>query len=129
MGDNGVAVAFHRKGGQPLLIEYLLRTSKPINAMERAMELVASQASCSVSTNGRITRKSLNVGIIETPTIGAWSVTTKDQIFRNGRYSELGYILVRVTGFFVAVAYENAGNLDLNRLEHFSVDAISKVKN
>jgi len=128
VGHNGVAVAFQHNGGEPLLIEYLLRTSKPINAMARAMEQVASQASCSESANGRITRKSVNVGIIETPTFGDWSVATKDQIFKNGRHSELGYILVRVKGLFLVVAYQNVGRLDLSRLENLSTMALSKVK-
>ena len=129
VGHNGAAVTFQHNGGEPLLIEYLLRTSKPINAMARAMEQVASQASCSESANGRITRKSVNVGIIETPIFGDWSVATKDQIFKNGRHSELGYILVRARGLFLAVAYQNVGNLDLSRLENFSTMALSKVKN
>jgi hypothetical protein len=90
VGHNGVAVAFQHNGGEPLLIEYLLRTSKPINAMGRAMEQVASQASCSETDRGRITRKSVNVGIIETPTFGDWSVATKDQIFGNGGIPNLG---------------------------------------
>ena len=70
----------------------------------------------------------MNVGIIETPTFGDWSVATKDQIFKNGRHSELGYILVRVKGLFLVVAYQNVGRLDLSRLENLSTMALSKVK-
>jgi hypothetical protein len=123
-----VAIAFQSSRGEPLLVEYVVRTSKPINAMERAINQVASQGSCSEARDGRITRKSVNVGIIEVPTVGDWSVATKDQIFSNGKRFELGYILVRVKGVFLAVAYENVGSLDVGRLEKLTVVALSKVR-
>jgi len=127
--QSGVAVSFQRNDGEILLVEYLTRTSKPVDAMERAISQVASPSSCSESSNGRVTRKSVNVGIIEVPTVGDWSVATKNQIFSNGKRSELGYMLVRVKGFFLAVAYENAGSLDMSRLENFANVALSKVRN
>jgi len=127
VGPKGVGSIFARRGGEPLLVEYLAQSSNRFAPLESAISKLGTFASCSLSSNGRVLYSSTNDGVFQVPFYGDWSLGTRVHNVVRGRRSELGYLLIRKYPYLLIVAYENTGSLNVPEINSFASKALAKL--